>query len=277
MIIWAGVELLALFFLVPESYLPVLLRRRAAELRTETGDDRYYAPIEKSSRSIPQTILWSCTRPFQLLFLEPMLACLCVFTAILLGILYLFFGSFPKTFRELHGFNASEVGLTFIGLLVGMIAAVCTDPIWRRIYIKLCKRAGGPRPEYRLPSGLAGAFLVPIGLFWFAGTSSTSIHPVVPILGSTVFAVGTLLVFSSVFTYVVEAYPVYAASAMAANSLVRSCFAGAFPLFADQMYNKLGFVGAGCLLGGLCCVMPPGMWFFLKHGHRLRERSRFTH
>lgn len=277
MIIWSAFELVGLYFLVPESYLPVLLRQRAQQLREETGDDRYYAPIEKSDKSITRTILWSCTRPFQLMALEPMLTCLCVFTAILLGILYLFFRSFPKTFSQLHGFTASEVGLTFLGLLVGMIVGVCSDPIWRRIYINLCKRTEGPRPEYRLPSGLVGSILVPIGLFWFAGTSSASIHPVVPILGSTVFGTGTLLVFSSVFTYVVEAYPVYAASAMAANSFVRSCFAAAFPLFADAMYNKLGFAGAGCLLGGICLIMPPGMWFFFKYGDRLRARSRFTH
>ena len=43
-----------------------------------------------------------------------------------------------------------------------------------------------------------------------------------------------LLVFSGVFTYLVEAYSIYAASALAANSFLRSSFAGAFPLFGVQ-------------------------------------------
>lgn len=43
-----------------------------------------------------------------------------------------------------------------------------------------------------------------------------------------------LLVFSGVFTFLVDAYPVYAASALAANSFARSSFAAAFPLFGVQ-------------------------------------------
>lgn len=44
----------------------------------------------------------------------------------------------------------------------------------------------------------------------------------------------TILVFSGVFTYLVAAYPLYAASALAANSFARSSFAAAFPLFGIQ-------------------------------------------
>lgn len=43
-----------------------------------------------------------------------------------------------------------------------------------------------------------------------------------------------LLTFSGIFTFLVDAYPLYAASALAANSFARSSFAAAFPLFGDQ-------------------------------------------
>jgi hypothetical protein len=39
-----------------------------------------------------------------------------------------------------------------------------------------------------------------------------------------------------VLTY--QQYPLYAASALAANSFARSSFAAAFPLFGVQMYNS---------------------------------------
>ncbi|TGZ76321.1 MFS general substrate transporter, partial [Ascodesmis nigricans] len=275
MLIWSGFQLLGLYFLVPESYHPVLLRHHAHHLR-KTVDPRYHAPIELSTRSIPHTIATFCTRPFELLIMEPMLTFLCIFTAILLGVLYLFFQAFPRTFGTLHNMGLSEIGLTFLGLFVGMILAVFTDPIWRRIYIHLSTQHGSPQPEFRLPSGVIGSLLVPIGIFWFASTSSASIHPIVPIIGSGFFAFGTLLVFSSVFTYLVEAYPLYAASALASNSFVRSCFAGAFPLFEEQAYEKLGFRGAGCLVGGVTVVMAPGMWIFFKYGQRIRRRSRYA-
>lgn len=92
LLIWAGVNWLLIFFFVPETYAPVLLRRKARKLREDTGDERWKAPIEMMNRSVGKTVAWSCVRPFQLLFLEPMCLNLCLLSAILLGILYLFFG-----------------------------------------------------------------------------------------------------------------------------------------------------------------------------------------
>lgn len=65
-------QLALIVLFVPETYHPVLLRNKARMLRKETGDANWIAPIEKLSRSIPKTVLWSCIRPFQLLFFEPM-------------------------------------------------------------------------------------------------------------------------------------------------------------------------------------------------------------
>ena len=70
LMMWAGVNWLLLFFFVPETYAPVLLRRKARALRKETGDERYKAPIEMMNKSVTKTVLWSCIRPFQLLVLE---------------------------------------------------------------------------------------------------------------------------------------------------------------------------------------------------------------
>ena len=44
--------------------------------------------------------------------------------------------------------------------------------------------------------------------------------------------------YSGAFTFLVDCYPVYAASALAANSFARSSFAAAFPLFGVQMYES---------------------------------------
>jgi hypothetical protein len=65
---------LLIVFFVPETYHPVLLRQKAMRLRHETGNQEWIAPIEKLDRSIAKTVLWSCIRPFQLLFFEPMVS-----------------------------------------------------------------------------------------------------------------------------------------------------------------------------------------------------------
>jgi len=70
LMMWAGVNWLLLFFFVPETYAPVLLRRKAKKLRKETGDERYKAPIEMMNKSVTKTVVTSCWRPFQLLVLE---------------------------------------------------------------------------------------------------------------------------------------------------------------------------------------------------------------
>lgn len=95
-----------------------------------------------------------------LLIFEPMCLNLCIFSAILLGILYLFFGAFQLVFSNIYGFELYQIGLSFLGLLVGMLMAVCSDPLWRRNYVRLIdnheKAAGGAgdyQPEWRLPPG----------------------------------------------------------------------------------------------------------------------------
>jgi Na+/melibiose symporter-like transporter len=100
---------------------------------------------------------------------------LCLLSAILLGIIYLFFGAFPLVFGKNHGFQQYQVGLAFMGLFVGMLTGIATNSIWERAYNKLVKdlsektgQEGSSEPEFRLPPTIFGAILVPIGLF---GTS----------------------------------------------------------------------------------------------------------
>ena len=121
LIIWSGALLAVIIAFVPETYSPVLLRRKAVLVRKETGDERWKAPIEIMQRSILWTVVRSCYRPFLLLILEPMCLNLCLFTALLLGVLYLFFGAFEVVFVENHHFNLWQVGLSFTGLLVGQV------------------------------------------------------------------------------------------------------------------------------------------------------------
>ena len=71
----------------------------------------------------------SCYRPFLLLALEPMCLNLCLFSALLLGIIYLFFGAFNIVFTTNHDFNRWQVGLSFVGILVGMLLGIATDPL----------------------------------------------------------------------------------------------------------------------------------------------------
>lgn len=207
--------------------------------------------VEKSTKSIPRTIGLSLLRPFQLLIFEPMCLLLSLLSAVLLGVIYLFFGAFPLVFGGSYGFNLWQVGLSFLGILVGMVLGAALNPIWHSMHRKLVKENhGASEPEFHLPSSIAGAVLVPIGLFWFAWSSFHWVHWILPIVGSAIFGCGTLLSFNGIFTFLgmlrprryatrarpnrrltrltnlVDSYPFYAASALAANSFLRCTFAG---------------------------------------------------
>lgn len=277
--IWSAVMLAILVFFGPESYAPVLLAKKAKRLRKETGNDQLYAEHEKvvAQKSLARTIVTSSTRPFQLLAREAMLLLLCLWSALLLGILYLFFVAFPIVFAE-HGFNLQEIGLSFLGIGIGMISAVCTMPYWARHYTRLVQTKGNgtPEPEFRLPVAMVGAVCLPIGMFWFAFTTYPSIHWIVPILGTVVFGFGISYIFTAVFTYTTHAYRPVAASAMAANSFCRSSWAAAFPLFAKQMYDGMTPQGASAFLAGLNVLMIPVPFVFYRYGKRIRAKSQFT-
>lgn len=118
------------------------------------------------------TVVTSCYRPFQLLIFEPMCLLICLLSALLLGILYLFFGAFPLVFGGNHGFELWQVGLTFLGIFVGMMIGIFSDVIWKKHYASLVRKyseeteiENNSEPEFRLPATIVGAWIVPVALF----------------------------------------------------------------------------------------------------------------
>lgn len=115
-----------------------------------------------------------------------------------------------------------------------------------------------------------GGMMLPIGLAWFAASSAPTTHWIVPILGTALFGCGMLLVFLSLSNYLIDSYLLYAASALAANAVLRSLMGAAFPLFTLQMFAKLGnawALGVLALISLLCvpvsqstlCVRDEGL------------------
>lgn len=163
-------------------------------MRKETGDERWKAPVETANKSVARAIGLSLMRPFQLLIFETMVLSLCIFSAILLGILYLFFGAFPLVFGTLHGFNLWQIGLSFMGLFVGMVATALADFGYHKLRLRRSKRVQSVKrkaePEDQLPTTIIGSFFVTGGMFIFGWTSFSHVHWIAPIIGSGVFGAG---------------------------------------------------------------------------------------
>jgi len=75
--------------------------------------------------------------------------------------------------------------------------------------------------------------------------------------------------------YLVDAFTRYAASALAATTILRSLMGALLPLAGRQMYVKLGYGWGNSLLAFLTAAMVPIPWLFYRYGERLREKRTF--
>ena len=116
-----------------------------------------------------------------------------------------------------------------------------------------------------------------MGLFWFGWTGYTNSIPwIVPTLSGLCTGFGIFSVFLQLLNYIVDAYLMFAASAIAGNTFLRSLFGCIFPLFATYMFDGMGINWAGTLLGCVAALMVPLPIIFLIYGKRIRAKSKFA-
>ncbi|KAL4801071.1 major facilitator superfamily domain-containing protein [Aspergillus venezuelensis] len=266
-----------LIFLLPETYGPVLLHRRAARLHSLTGH-HYRSAADEHQLPTRQILSIGLSRPWILLFREPIVFLLSLYLAIIYGILYLLFAAYPIVFQQVRGWSEGKGGLAFIGVLVGILFATAYNfPLYFRYKRKaLASPNGRLPPEERLPDSFPAAIALPIGLFWFAWTNSPSIHWASPIAAGVPFGFGMVMVFRPVFNYLIDAYTIYAASVLAANSLLRSVFGAVFPLFTKYMFQNLGIHWASSIPAFLALVCAPMPFAFYWYGPWVRQHSKYA-
>lgn len=90
-LILAFVAWVLITFTVPETYAPILLKKRAAKLRKSENDPKFTTELELDPRPLGQKLRIFLFRPFQLLFLEPIVLFVSLYMSVLYGLLYQFF------------------------------------------------------------------------------------------------------------------------------------------------------------------------------------------
>ncbi|KAK4174776.1 major facilitator superfamily domain-containing protein [Triangularia setosa] len=278
MAIFCGILWIACLIYVPETYAPVLLHKRAQALSSHTGQV-YISKMDLIDTSTKaEKIKTTLTRPWVLLFKEPIVLLTSIYLAIVYGTLYMLFAAFPIVYQLNRGWSPGVGGLAFVGVAVGMIFAVAYTMIdnKKRFMVILERNNGVAPPEARLPPAIIGSILLPVGLFWFAWTNGPEVHWIVSITASAFFAAGLVAVFLSLLTYMIDSYTVFAASVLAANSVLRSLFGAAFPLFTTYMYQDLGIHWASTVPAFLALACVPFPLLFWKYGERIRKRCRYA-
>lgn len=267
---------------VPETYAPILLRRKAAQLQAEADSsgtgEVFLSKYDVGRKTKLEIVKVGLSRPFAMLAQELIVFALGLYAAIVYGTLYLFFTAFPIVFQQERGWSLGHSGLAFLGIGIGLLLGNALNPIGQAYYSRAIKKhgAGNVPPEARLPMMCVGSILLPIGLFWFAWTSQKSVHWIVPIIASVPFGAGFLLIFTSINLYLIDSYAMFAASALASNAVMRSLFGTVFPLFSTHLYNNLGLNWAGTLVAFLSLACTPMPFLFMKYGSYLRRNSRYA-
>lgn len=208
---------------------------------------------------------------------EPMVTCICIYLSFVYGLLFMLIEVYPIVFKENRHFALVPSTLPYLGLFVGVLAAVGINLINNPLYIKAVrKNKGRPVPEARLPPMLIGGVFLTGGIFWLGWTASPSIPWIVPTIGGGFVGAGFNIVFQQGLNFLVDTYGLYGASAMSANTVLRSIMACGLPLAARSMFGTLGVGPAASVLGGVAALMMPVPLIFMKYGLRLRKMSKFA-
>ncbi|KAJ2975768.1 hypothetical protein NQ176_g5332 [Zarea fungicola] len=271
---WRWSQWLMIFIALPvwlavlpmsETYKKAILARQQAKSKSEnpvlTADVTW-------AQQLGKTFVITLGRPLKMLFTEPIVMAFAVYVAFNFSVLFSFLGAFPVVFQGVYGFNLGESGLAFLGIAVGVFVELpiylYLDRITYQRKLSLLTKANGTTkiaPEARLYPALLGSVLIPVGLFMFGWLSRPSIHWIAPVIATSLFAIGNLLVFACCMLYLVDAYgPLYGASAVGANGLPRYIVGGVAPLYTTQLYARLGVHWASSLLGFIAVALAPVPW-----------------
>ncbi|CAI6095246.1 unnamed protein product [Clonostachys chloroleuca] len=260
-------------FLSKETFHPIIRRRLAIKAGL---------PVPESPsvyERLHEFLFRSVLRPVRMLFLEPIVTCVCLYVALGFGTLFSFFAAVPYVFTLVYKFSVKQCGLVFLAVIIGCVLGLVTMIVCDKLFYQKQVARHPPNlvpPEHRLYGAMVGSIVLPIGLFWFGWSARESVSWASPAAAIIFFAWGNICIFISTFQYKGDTYTSdVVASAASANSLARYGFAAAFPLFTVQMYQKLDIAWASSLLGFIAIAMMPIPWVLFKFGRRIRAKSQY--
>lgn len=272
----AGVTAVGSIILQRETYEPILLQKLTDKLKKETSNPHLRSKLD-NGLSKKEMFKRAIIRPTKMLVRSPIVLSLSVYIAVIYGYLYLLFTTLTPVFEGTYGFGPGPVGLVFLGIGVGSFAGLVTFGIMSdRLLKSLTKRSGTDemKPEYRLPPLLPASLIIPIGLFWYGWSveNASKVHWIVPIIGTALVGIGMIGSMMASQTYLVDAFTIHAASAIAANTVLRSLVGAFLPLAGPKLYDSLGLGWGNSLLAFIALALSPMAWIFYRYGEMIRKR-----
>lgn len=275
LIFWVNMAFAGVMWIVtaciPETYAPVILKRRAKRLRVELSNPKIMTEQEAQGMSVSEMVRECLLRPLYFAATEPVLDLMCFYVCLIYSLLYAFFFAYPVIFGKLYGYKDNLIGLMFIPILIGASGALATTSYCESKYVALTHKRK-PTPEDRLVGAMIGAPFAAIALWILGATSYKHIIWVGPASSGLAFGYGMVLIYYSLNNYIIDCYAMYASSALATKVFLRSAGGAAFPLFTSQMYDRLGLQWASWLLAFISTAMIAIPFAFYYYGKTLRSK-----
>lgn len=267
----------AMFIFNRETNHQVLMARRTKKLQQELNRPELrscYVDPSKPVLSTSQILLNGLIRPMKMLTRSVIVFSVSLYIAFNYGCLYLLFNTIPIVFQNTYGWSIGITGLVYLTLLVGYMVSLGT--FWSlsdKTVVRMTAANNGVfEPEMRLPYCIWFAMVIPISFFWYGWSADQHTHWIVPVLGIVPFGLGIVGVWLPTQAYLIDAYPQYAASALAAFSVLRCTVAAFLPLAGPKMYSSLSIGWGTSVLGFISLAFIPVPALVYKYGKTMRER-----
>ncbi|KAF2691582.1 MFS general substrate transporter [Lentithecium fluviatile CBS 122367] len=263
---------------MPETSGPTILYYEARRRREETGNMELMSEAEIKQKDLKVgSLLWDAIiKPWEMNLKDPALLFTTLYLGLAYGVFYSFFESLPLVYPVYYSFNATSTGLVFLAVCPACLLGLTAQCLYLKYHVIPRLNDNNSELEDHLVPGMIASPLIPIGLFIYAWTARPSTHWIAPTIGLALVIVGIYAIAQSIFLYIPNIYPRYAASIFAANSLARSVLAFAAILVARPMFKAIGVGGGVSLLGGLMVLCVVGIVALWKWGLVLRKRSKFA-
>lgn len=258
-----------------ETYQPVILARHARSMRLKNRNFTIHAPHDMWKLEFNDVVRLHLVRPFAMLF-TPIVSVIVLYASYVFGVFYLIITTVPESMTMTRGWTGTITTLPNMSFFLGTWTGCFMNILFAsRFARKIKENNGAVVPEERFPLLMWAAWTMPAGIFIFAWTSSSNIHWIAPCIGIYMMGIGFLITFQGCLNYLVDTYTKYAASAIAANTFMRSIFASGFPLFSKQLFENLGVHWGASLIGFIALGMLPIPYVFYKYGSSIRAKKPY--
>lgn len=279
--IFNAVCLMLGFFVIHESYAPVLLRRKAKKLTAAPNSSGVSTRIRVRVffNDVFVRLRPAISRPINLFIHRPIIQLIAIAMAIEFGIYTLVLSTFASLWITRYDQSETAASLHYIAIALGAFACAqvggrLMDFMWRRT--TAAQPDQEPTPEYRLPYIVTGFIPAVAGLFWYAWSAQSGSHWAVVDVGIFCFICGAFMFAQGMTAYLVDEFTsTRAASASAATRLWTYILGFIFPIFAPQLYKKLGYGWGNSLLAFLFVALgAPIVLIIWLWGGRIRAVGR---